>query len=246
MNDHHVRTQETCAALESAFTDLDSLMRRAGELLKLAGQLAAKAAKSEVDAEGRAALKDLLASIGNAESVADSSSSSFSDDFYSKISIKIDRICTALHQKSGSGVLSLADVYLLYCRSGEALIAPADLRRAVEGMRAQWTMKRVNETLCLVQVQAVHLIRQRLESLLAGDRHVFITPLQWSQEAKVSLVMAGEELKMAEGEGWVCKDAKRPGMTTAYYWNVFWEYKGCIIKRALLYVEKCAIYLYPT
>ncbi len=214
MNLQENKAKETSETIDTAFTDLDSLIHRAGVLLKLAQQLAVKAT-TEADSEGRATLKDLLSLIGNENVDAGNG------DFYSSLAAKISRICTALQQKTGNGVHSLADVYLLYCRSGEALIAPGDLRRAAETMRSSWTLKRVSETLCLVQSQAVTKIRERLEALLKTDQNNCLTPLQWSKEANLSLFMAAEELKMAETEGWLVKDSKRPGMTTAYYWNIF-------------------------
>lgn len=212
------RTQAAAETISSAFTDMDSLIQRAGQLLALARQLAAKT-KAE-DSDSRAVLKDLISSI-NANTDVDASGARHCNDFYASVAAKVGKICSALQQKSGISVHSLADVYLLYNRSGEPLISPSDLRRAMERMlhSGPWTMKRVHETLCLVPVNLVSSLKERLSGLLSDGASV--TALQWSRETSLSLLMAAEELKMAEGEGWLVRDAKRPGMTIAYYWNIF-------------------------
>lgn len=225
----------TEASLSSAFSDLDALMRSAGEMVSLAAKISDKIRKAEdksqddLSSRDRDAFAELVASLGIDEiGVVGAESEGSSLEYYDSIAKSVSGLVQALIEKTGTRVYSLADVFCIFnrTRTSGSLISPADLLKAARRLSKlalpirlhQFTQKGM---LCLVPAQDIdpHHLYALIREIFAEKRESFLTAIDLAQKSKVSLLLAGQQLQMAEMAGKLVRDAKRKDLP-AYYNNI--------------------------
>lgn len=220
------------ASLSTAFSDLDALMRSAGEMVQLAGKMAEKMATS-TGAE-RNAFNDLVESLGidvgseeTATAIGDAQSSAA--EFYNTLAKNVSNLVNAMMSKTGTRVYGLADVYCIYnrTRTTGSLIAPADLLKAARQMSRLSLPVRLHRfthkgMLCLVPSQDIDPLQlfSLLREIILERGGVFLTAVDLAEKSRVSLFLAGQQLEMAERAGKVVRDGKRKDLP-AFYLNIF-------------------------
>lgn len=107
--------------LDLAFSDLDQLMEKAGELVKLAEQLSKKLAMlSEVEPADAAAIDDkvmfqkLIQEIGVAQPVTKETSGNV---YHQELAKQLCEFLSALSKRNGANILTLADIYCFFNRA---------------------------------------------------------------------------------------------------------------------------------
>lgn len=211
---------QTEASLSSAFSDLDALMRSAGEMVQLAGRISDKLQNDTLSAPERTAFANLIDSLGiQHEGVNDDSG----NEFYRSIAVNVSGLVQAMIDKTGTRVFSLADIYCIYNRTRitGSLIAPADLLKAARQLHSLSLPIRLhkftqNGLLCLIPAQDVnpaHLLCL-LSELVQWKG--FVTAVDLAEKMKVSVLLAGQQLAMAEAAGNIIRDAKRKDLPAFY------------------------------
>lgn len=240
------RNLATEASLSSAFSDLDGLMRTAEEMVQLATKLSDKLRSNcqlktgdDLSIGERNTLKDLVESLG-IESMTETShefNENGSSEFYISIAHGVSKLVQAMINKTGSRIYSLADIYCIYnrTRTTGSLIAPGDLVRAAKLMSKMNLPIRLHQfspkgILCLVPVQDVDplhlytLIKQILheketENLKINNENnenYYLTAVDLAEKLKISLFLAGQQLKMAESAGKIVRDSKRKDLPSFF------------------------------
>ena len=121
------------------------------------------------------------------------------------------------------GVISLTDVYCLWNRArGTNLISPEDLRQAcdlLDELKLGISQRTFDSGVVVLQMD------QQQDSLQLSDLVDLCptTALAASHVLHVSPLLAWEQLKQAEKEGWLCRDTTLE--TTRFYANRFKEFR---------------------
>ncbi|KAG2176999.1 hypothetical protein INT43_007653 [Umbelopsis isabellina] len=216
------RTQlDAAESLTDAFKDLDGLMAKAAEMVRLAEAITTKINKepqgsSETDT---ITLNTYLMELGIPNPVTkDSTGSSYHQELARELS---DFLVPVLDRQGG--MKSLADVYCLFNRArGVALISPEDL------YKASCQFSTLNMPICLKRYESGLLVIQSIN--LSDDRvaqrifnHVKkygpLTAMKISELENLALPVAVEQLHMTEAKGFLCRDASSAGIT--FYENLF-------------------------
>ena len=221
------------ASLSSAFSDLDALMRSAGEMVQLAAKISDKIHKNnqknndnDLSVGQRNTFNDLIESLGIETSANDDNVGTI--EFYQSIAHSVSGLVQAMISKNGTRVYSLADVYCLYnrTRTTGSLIAPADLLKAARQLSRLALPIRLHKftekgMLCLVPAQDVdpHHLYILIKQILK-EKGTFLTAVDLAEKLKISLFLAGQQLMMAEAAGKIVRDAKRKDLP-AFYPNIF-------------------------
>jgi ESCRT-II complex subunit VPS36 len=221
-------------SLSTAFSDLDALMRSAGEMVQLAGKISEKIVKnknmnksdeSDFTIGQRNTFNDLIESLG-IETLTNHSDSTL--QFYQSIAHGVSVLIQAMISKTGTRVYSLTDVYCLYnrTRTTGSLIAPADLLKGTQQLSRLDLPIRLHKftekgMLCLVPAQDVdpHHLYILIQQILK-EKGTFLTAVDLAEKLKISLFLAGQQLMMAEAAGKIVRDAKRKDLP-AFYSNIF-------------------------
>ena len=235
------RNLATEASLSSAFSDLDGLMRTAEEMVQLATKISDKLRSNcgdDLSIGERDSLKDLVESLG-IESMSETSNEfneneNGSSEFYISIAHGVSKLVQAMINKTGSRIYSLADIYCIYnrTRTTGSLIAPGDLVKAAKLMSKMNLPIRLHRfspkgILCLVPVQDVDplhlytLIKQILheketKNLNTNNENCYLTAVDLAEKLKISLFLAGQQLKMAESAGKIVRDGKRKDLPSFF------------------------------
>ena len=217
------------ASLCTAFSDLDALMRSAGEMVHLAAKISEKmkmTSTSDLSCRERNTFSDLVESLGisredeHLEIEADSNSFAF----YDTIARSVSGLVQTMISKTGTRVYSLADVYCIYnrTRTTGSLIAPADLLKAARQLSKLALPVRLHKftqkgMLCLVPAQDVdpHHLYTLIQQILA-EKGTFLTAIDLADKLNISLFLAGQQLQMAEASGKIVRDAKRKDLPAFY------------------------------
>ena len=218
------RNLATEASLSTAFSDLDTLMRSAGEMVQLATKISEKVA-GDLSSKERNTFNDLVESLGIG---IDTEETVLSTEFHGVIARNVSNLVQTMISKTGTRVYSLADVYCIYnrARTTGSLIAPADLLKAARQMTPlalpirlhQFTSKGM---LCLVPAQDIDPLQlYALIREIVQDRGAFLTAVDLAEKSRISLFLAGQQLEMAERSGKIVRDGKRKDLP-AFYLNIF-------------------------
>jgi ESCRT-II complex subunit VPS36 len=210
--------------VDRAFTDLDSLMAHAKELVELAQRLAARAKSAqqdERDATQEAEL-DRFRLFGIASPVTRvSHGASFPQELARQLADFLVEPLEASH-----GVLALTDVFCLFNRArGTELVSPSDLLQACE-LCAQLSLP-IRTLTFSSGVLAVRLLRvaegdleARIVALACQSRGV--TAIEVGLGTGISALLAHEFLLTLELQGRLCRDGMRRD-SLAFYPNIFAE-----------------------
>lgn len=217
------RNQAAEASLTTAFSDLDALMRSAGEMVTLAAKISEKMNDAELNAGERNTFNDLVESLGIVGD-DDHMTTPDSSNFYDSIAKSVSILVQTMIEKTGTRVYSLADVFCIYnrTRTTGSLIAPADLLRGARQLSKLSLPVRLHKftqkgMLCLVPAQDVdpHHLYTLINQILK-EKGTFLTAVDLADRLKVSLLLAGQQLQMAEAAGKVVRDGKRKDLPAFY------------------------------
>lgn len=225
---HKAKITETTADvnLNVAFDDLDALMSKASDMVKLAESISAKLSSKEeaVDDELESEFKKMLGELSLSSAVTKEMAGSA---FSLELARQLGEFVVKLLERRKAHVISLADVYCLYNRArGSNLVSPNDLYEAAitcDHLSLPITLKKLDSGLLVFQLctcgqDPIHL---RIISLLQTQLDN-IDALQLSRFENIPLSMALMYLHSAEREGIVCKDLSPTG-TIQYYRNLILE-----------------------
>lgn len=214
--------------LDEAFRDLESLMSKAEEMVKMADKFYASFSKDgQTDGETSATDQDTideLISMGITNPVTKASAGS----------LYLDQICRQLADfleeplRHRGGIMTLPDIYCLYNRARGAaeLVSPDDLIQASKlfpRLKIPLRLRTFDSGVLVIQ-SAAHdeaAILHRIESMVPTESGQSrpLTALDVARELKVPLSIAQEHLLLAEAAAVLCRDDAPGGLQ--FYYNFF-------------------------
>jgi len=196
-------------AVSAGFADLDSLIRRAQELVEIANQLRAKT----VDPREQSDVESILGGLGITSPVTLENTGGNRDLYLEQLSRQLAQFLTEPLDKLG-GFITLVDAFCVFnrARATTELVSPPDFHSAVRmfpALKLSLEMRPVgaSKTLAIVKRGGFfggHESAKRLRQL-AKDRGS-IAPLDLVQEFHVTLQIANEQLEDAEQRQLLCRD----------------------------------------
>lgn len=199
--------------LDTAFKDLDALMKSAHELVVLTERFS----KTQ-DADDEV-FKSVLANMGIPNPVTKMTSGT---GYHEMLARQLTDFIFPLVQQNG-GMMLLTDVFCRYNRArGTEMVSPDDLLIAC-GKCSDLGLR-----LCLRKFESGVLVIR--DSLLDDDgiskrvlefveSHGPLTALEFSEIAKISIALASEQLIVAENRGMLCRDETLNALK--FYKNIF-------------------------
>jgi ESCRT-II complex subunit VPS36 len=217
---------------KAALNDMNSLISSAREVVAVIeryaairnSQIAIPETASEISEENE--ISNLFLSIGILSPVTRLSAGK---KYHQQLAKQIaDMLLNDNRLERLGGMIALTDLYCIYNRArGTELVSPDDLVESVklmESLRLGMMMRSFNSGVLVIQ-------DSRLDDRTICDRilqytnelnpissqnilnsYVGVTPLMVSRKFKVSLIVAKEQLIMAEYEGMVCRDESLNGL----------------------------------
>ncbi|CAM0137254.1 Vacuolar protein-sorting-associated protein 36 [Umbelopsis sp. WA50703] len=216
------RTQlDAAETLTDAFKDLDGLMAKAAEMVRLAESITTKISKepqgsSETDT---ITLNTYLMELGISNPVTKDSTGS---GYHQELARELSDFLVPVLERQG-GMKSLADVYCLFNRArGVALISPEDLYKAscqFSTLNMPIRLKRYESGLLVIQ--SLNLSDDRVAQRIFNHVKKYgpLTAIKISELENLALPVAVEQLNMTEAKGFLCRDASSAGIT--FYENRF-------------------------
>jgi len=213
---------------EEALQDLDSLMKKAKEMVVLIeryrAQVDQSAKKAEEDGEqGDQAQQDadstelvsLLINVGIASPVTKSAAG---DLFFEELARQIaDFLMEGKKLQRLGGMITLPDLYCLYNRArGTELISPDDLLASAKLMsilHLPMHMRSFESGVIVIQANEFNdkTMSENLLKYISQDSNG-VTAIQVSAQFKISLVIANQNLLTAEKLGYLCRDETIDGI----------------------------------
>lgn len=223
------RADATQRAAESdlsvAFDDMNALMGKAQEMVKLAQGIAARLTTSDtVDGEEREFNK-MLMEMGLTSAVTrEMAGSAYAEELARQLGEFVGRLL----DKRQAPLITLADVYCVYNRArGSNLISPHDLYQAArlcEPLGLPVVLRRLPRGLFVLQArnrndQAI------IEHIVSGltDPTASVDALELASKERISLSLALMFLEQAETGGRLVRDLS-PSGSTKYYRNLILEH----------------------
>ncbi|KAI8824178.1 EAP30/Vps36 family-domain-containing protein [Fimicolochytrium jonesii] len=209
--------QRTGDTLGEAFTDLDALMAKAADMVRLAEDISTKLAQTSTpsgdESSEMVAFRSYLIDLGISSPVTKKSTGNL---YTKQLTRQLADFLEKVLAKHG-GMIALTDLYCLFNRArGTALISPNDLRtccNTFEELRLPYRVRKFDSGLLVVQssnhrdeevIARVHAhVRAAKDGLQAQD----LATLE-----HVSVVLAAEQLSMAESHGVICRDDTIEGL----------------------------------
>ncbi|KAI9471977.1 MAG: EAP30/Vps36 family-domain-containing protein [Benjaminiella poitrasii] len=212
-------TLEANETLTDAFQDLDRLMAKATEMVKLAESISTKLSK-DPDNKEMSTLRTHLLNLGIASPVTKGSAGSI---YHQELARELADFLGKLYEKEDD-VKSLTDVYCLFNRArGVALISPEDLHKASQQFETLMLPFRLRKFPSgLIVIQSVHMDDKRAANRIVKhvkERGGMLTALQLADVENLALAVAEEQLFVTERMGLVCRDEGPAGLT--FYENIF-------------------------
>ncbi|KAI9282459.1 EAP30/Vps36 family-domain-containing protein [Umbelopsis sp. AD052] len=214
---------DAAETLTDAFKDLDGLMAKAAEMVKLAESITTKISKepqgsgtSENDA---LALNTYLMELGISNPVTRDSTGS---SYHQELARELADFLVPILERQG-GMKSLADVYCLFNRArGVALISPEDLYKAscqFDTLHLPVRLKRYESGLLVIQ--SLNLSDDRVAQRIVNHVKQYgpLTAMRIAELENLALPVAVEQLYMTEAKGLLCRDASSAGIT--FFENLF-------------------------
>ncbi|KAG1471858.1 hypothetical protein G6F56_001882 [Rhizopus delemar] len=212
-------TLEANETMTDAFQDLDRLMMKATEMVKLAESISSKMSKEPT--EQLPELRNHLLNLGISSPVTKDSAGSI---YHQELARELTDFLGKLF-KQDHDMKSLTDVYCLFNRArGAALISPEDLYKAsqeFERLKLPFRLRKFSSGLTVIQSlnmddnRAAHRILKHVK-----DQGGCLTALQLAELEKLALAVASEQLIITEQMGLLCRDQGSGGSLT-FYENLF-------------------------
>ncbi|KAI9279850.1 EAP30/Vps36 family-domain-containing protein [Sporodiniella umbellata] len=210
-------TLEANETMTDAFQDLDRLMTKATEMVKLTESIANKMSKEPTDQLPE--LRNHLLKLGIVSPVTkDSAGSIYHQELARELADFLEKLLKQDDMKS------LTDIYCLFNRARcVALISPEDLFKAsqeLERLKLPFQLRTFSSGLSVIQplnmddTRAAHRILKHVKS-----QGGCLTALQLAELEKLALAVATEQLVVAEHMGLLCRDQGPAGL--AFYENLF-------------------------
>jgi ESCRT-II complex subunit VPS36 len=209
--------------LSIAFTDLDSLMNKASEMVNLATSISTKLAnKTEtVDDSTERDFKNLLLELGISTAVTRETTGNL---FHTELARQLSEFSSKLIDKRGTAILPLADIYCLYNRArGTNLVSPDDIYRSAslfKKLNLAMELTQLPTGLLVVQESSeneMSIMKRILSSLINEMDSLDALEVSMREGFALSIVLI--YLRKAESMGLICRDESSFG--TRYYQNIF-------------------------
>ncbi|KAI8359961.1 EAP30/Vps36 family-domain-containing protein [Blakeslea trispora] len=214
-------TLEANETMTDAFQDLDRLMAKATEMVKLAESISNKVTKETQNEDSEmSTLRTHLLNLGIVSPVTKSSAGSI---YHQELSKELADFLSKFFERQDD-MKSLTDVYCIFNRSrGVALISPEDLYKAsqqFESLRLPFRLRKFSSGLLVIQSMDMDDSRAASRVL----KHVqhqggLLTALKLAELEKLALPVATEQLMMTERMGFICRDEGPTGLS--FYENLF-------------------------
>ncbi|KAI7906773.1 EAP30/Vps36 family-domain-containing protein [Cokeromyces recurvatus] len=210
---------EANETMTNAFQDLDKLMMKATEMVKLAESISNKLSKDS-DNKEMSTLRTHLLNLGVTSPVTKGTAGSI---YHQELARELADFLGKLYEKEDE-VKSLTDIYCLFNRArGVELISPEDLHKAsqqFESLKLPFRLRKFPSGLLVIQ--SIHM-----DDNIAANRilkHVkehggLLTALQLADIENLALAVAEEQLFVTERMGLLCRDEGPAGLT--FYENLF-------------------------
>ncbi|KAI8910723.1 EAP30/Vps36 family-domain-containing protein [Powellomyces hirtus] len=225
--------QQMGSSVDEAFSDLNALMAKAADMVKLAESISSKIAQSTAlaadddDSSEMAAFRSYLIDLGISNPVTKKSTG---DLYTQELTRQLAEFLARALPRHG-GMMALTDLYCLFNRArGSALISPNDLRACCtlfEGMNLPFRVREFASGLLVVQSSThrddetvarvhAHVVRRAhtttpttttTPTMGGGLAAADLAALE-----KVSIVLAAEQLLLAESKGLLCRDDTIEGL----------------------------------
>ncbi|CAI5951846.1 unnamed protein product [Closterium sp. NIES-64] len=226
--------QATDRSLQEAFSDLNALMAKASEMVKLAERMRQKLQQQQGAASGEIApslssssssssaaaaseeLQDLLLKMGIESPVTRETAGAL---YHRQLSRELADFIGPVLEKTG-GTMLLVDVYCIFNRArGTELISPDDLLKACSlwsSFTSPAVLRRFDSGILVVQLKThsdEHVTR-RIQELVSTNeaQRVGVSIADVAQALGVSPAVAKEELLAAEAKALLCRDDAADGL----------------------------------
>lgn len=225
MKDNQKVTNDT---MTEAFHDLNNLMMKASEMVKIAESISQKIIKDKAmeNSSEQNQLKELLLDLGISNPVTKKSIGTGSR-YYQELAKQLANFTIKLMDKHGN-VMTLPDIYCLYNRArGVELVSPEDLYKACNlfsKLQIPLNLRRFKSGLLIIESagksddetikQICNYIKDNSNNNTKG-----INSIEISKELKIPVILANEYLELAEYSNQICRDETLEGIY--YYINLF-------------------------
>ncbi|RHZ83650.1 hypothetical protein Glove_89g106 [Diversispora epigaea] len=206
--------KEQDETLNQAFKDLDGLMTNATEVVKLAESIKNKISKDpEFLADETSDFRTYLVELGIQNPVTKDSAGSI---YHKELARQLAEFLENLLAKE-NGMIALTDIYCIFNRArGVSLISPDDLYKACslfEHLSLPMRLRKFASGLSVLVGSNFKLDEQTAQRIIdfIKDRES-LTAIELASLAKMSVVLAIEQLQMVEAKGLICRDETVEGI----------------------------------
>jgi len=222
------RVESDAKNVNEAFSDLESLVNSADELVKLSQRFKAQQEKQKNrinnnnnDDDGdKNEMSDLLLGLGVASAITKETAGSL---YHEELARQLAGTFHPLIMQRG--MMTLPDVYCAYNRArGTNLISPEDLYRAallMEQLQLPLHLRQFESGVIVLEATQ-HSDKSSAESVLnAIVQHGPLTAFQYASLCGSSITLASQHLLNAEDVGLLCRDESLEGLI--FYANNVWK-----------------------
>ncbi|KAL0479524.1 vacuolar protein sorting protein VPS36, partial [Acrasis kona] len=211
---------ETKKSLTTAFSDLNSLMDKAKEMVELAEKFGEKVKKldaNNADAEEDSQYQELLVNLGISTTNIVSKNTAGAR-FHEQLARQLaDFLIKPLQQKQG--IMTLTDAFCLYNRArGTDLISPEDMYSAcsmLDRLDLPMQLKQFDSKVIVIQLKSITgdaEIVKRINDLLSLQRTIGVTAVDVANAFNVSVALAKDHLLLVESKEVICRDESVQGL----------------------------------
>jgi ESCRT-II complex subunit VPS36 len=215
--------KKTKAALDEAFSDLNSLMDKAREMVAIAEKFAEQLKKAENEADQQE-FDNMLVNMGLGSIVTKSSAGAlYHQELARQLADFLQKPLERAH-----GMMLITDAYCLYNRArGTDLISPEDMRRACllfEKLNISMSVKTFDSGVVVIVSNSLSedQISKQIQELVEKSPKGYITPVDVANSLDTSIVLAQEHLLLSEQREILCRDETMEGIR--FYKNFFKDY----------------------
>ncbi|TPX70015.1 hypothetical protein SpCBS45565_g02068 [Spizellomyces sp. 'palustris'] len=216
-------------SLDEAFSDLNALMAKAADMVKLAESISTKLAQGAAaggdDSSAMATFRSYLVDLGIHSPVTrEAAGDLYINELARQLAEFLEKV---LKKHTGGGMIALTDVYCLFNRArGVALISPQDLRKCCnqfEILQLPYRIRQFDSGLLVVQAathsdeETARRVHAHVKGAKDGLKAVDLAPLE-----QVSVVLAVEQLLLTESRGLICRDDTVEGLR--FFDNIITNY----------------------
>jgi ESCRT-II complex subunit VPS36 len=213
--------------LSEAFSDLNSLMDMARDMVDLAEKFSEKIKKQQTtDSKEQDELDDVLTGLGLSSVVTKKSAGNL---FHQQLARQLAEFLP-VHLAKSHGIMALTDAYCLYNRArGTDLISPDDMYRACslfDKLNLPIVMKKFESGVIVIQSSDAtdEKIAERIAQLVESSAAMCVSAVDVAQIFKISVVLAQQQLTSAENTGILCRDESIEGVRFYLTSVVFGQY----------------------